>query len=61
MSFSVTRSAVLAATAALAVTSGSAFAQDKVQLRLSAVNSETDQRAVAMTEVFGPAVADFAD
>ncbi|WP_417740936.1 sialic acid TRAP transporter substrate-binding protein SiaP [Salipiger sp.] len=61
MSFSVTRRAVLAATAALAVTSGSAFAQDKVQLRLSAVNSETDQRAVAMTEVFGPAVADFAD
>ncbi|WP_075219363.1 TRAP transporter substrate-binding protein DctP [Acuticoccus yangtzensis] len=39
---------------------GHATAQDKVQLRLSAVSSETDQRAVALAEKFGPAVADFA-
>lgn len=61
MRFQITRRALLAATAALAVTSSAAFAQDRLTLRLSAVNSETDQRAVAMTEVFGPAVADFAD
>jgi TRAP-type C4-dicarboxylate transport system substrate-binding protein len=36
------------------------FAADKVQLRLSSVNSETDQRAVALVEKFGPAVAGFA-
>ena len=60
MSFSITRRAMLAATAALALSSGGAFAQEKLQLRLSAVNSESDQRAIAMTEVFGPAVADFA-
>lgn len=39
---------------------GHAAAQDKVQLRLSAVSSETDQRAVALAEKFGPAVSDFA-
>ncbi|WP_304617173.1 TRAP transporter substrate-binding protein DctP [Paracoccus sp. (in: a-proteobacteria)] len=61
MRFQITRRALLAATAALAVTGSAALAQDRVTLRLSAVNSETDQRAVAMTEVFGPAVADFAD
>ena len=30
------------------------------QMRMSMAGSETDQRAVAMAEVFGPAVADFA-
>jgi TRAP-type transport system periplasmic protein len=40
--------------------SGVALAQDKVQLRLSSVNSATDQRAIALVEKFGPAVADFA-
>lgn len=35
-------------------------AADKVLLRLSSPATETDQRAVALTTVFGPAVADFA-
>jgi tripartite ATP-independent transporter DctP family solute receptor len=37
-----------------------AFAQDKITLRLSAPATPTDQRAVALTEVFAPAIADFA-
>lgn len=37
-----------------------ATAQEKVKLRLSSVNSETDQRAVALVTKFGPAIADFA-
>ena len=57
----ITRRALVAATAVLALTAGAAFAQDKVQLRLASVNSETDQRAVALMEKFAPAVADFAD
>ena len=61
MSFNLSRRAVLAAATALAVTATGAFAQDKVQLRLSGVNSETDQRAIALTEVFGPAVSEFAN
>jgi tripartite ATP-independent transporter DctP family solute receptor len=60
MPFAVTRRALLAAASALAVTATGAFAQDKVLLRLSGVNSETDQRAIALIEVFGPEVADFA-
>jgi len=61
MSFAITRRVLLAAaTAALAASATNAFAQDKIQLRLSSVNSETDQRAVALINVFGPAVAGFA-
>lgn len=60
MSFVITRRALLAATAILAISATGALAQDKILLRLSGVNSETDQRAIALTEVFGPAVADFA-
>ncbi len=60
MSFAITRRALLAATAALAVSATGAFAQDKIRLRLSGVNSETDQRAIALINVFGPAVAEFA-
>lgn len=59
MTFAFTRRALLAAAAAIAV-AGPAFAEGKIALRLSAVNTETDQRAIALTEVFGPAVADFA-
>ena len=44
---------------ALAASSGAASAQD-VTLRLSSPATATDQRAVALTEVFAPAVADFA-
>jgi TRAP-type transport system periplasmic protein len=38
-----------------------AWAQDKITLRLSTPASETDQRSVALSSVFGPAVAAFAD
>lgn len=38
-----------------------ATAQDKITLRMSTPASETDQRSVALAEVFGPAVAAFAD
>jgi tripartite ATP-independent transporter DctP family solute receptor len=37
-----------------------ARAQDKVTLRLSSPATPTDQRAVAITEVFAPAVSEFA-
>jgi tripartite ATP-independent transporter DctP family solute receptor len=59
----ITRRALLAATTAVALAAslGGAVAQDKVKLRLSSPASETDQRAVALTEVFGPAVAGFAE
>lgn len=47
--------------AAGALAAAPSFAQDgKVQLRLSMAGSETDQRAVAMANIFGPAVAGFA-
>jgi len=55
------RSVVAAAAAAsLSAFAASSFAQDKIKLRLSSPSSATDQRAVALTTVFGPAVADFA-
>lgn len=50
-----------AVAASLALAAGTALAQDKVRLRLSSPASATDQRAVAMTTVFAPAVAAFAD
>jgi TRAP-type transport system periplasmic protein len=52
--------ATVAAAGIAAALAGQAAAQDCVQLRLSAPASETDQRAVALNEVFAPAVADFA-
>lgn len=60
------RRTFVAAAAALAVSASAlggtaASADDKIKLRLSAPASATDQRAVAMTEVFGPAVAEFAE
>ena len=62
MEFTLSRRRVMAAASAasLAAFAGSAFAQDKPKLRLSSPSSATDQRAVALTTVFGPAVADFA-
>lgn len=62
----ITRRAVLGASvAALAVATLSlggisAALAENVTLRLSSPASPTDQRAVALTEVFGPAVKDFA-
>jgi TRAP-type C4-dicarboxylate transport system substrate-binding protein len=50
----------VAALGLMAGVGGSAIAQDLVQLRLSMAGSETDQRSVAMAEVFGPAVSEFA-
>ena len=63
MPLTLARRGFIAAAAATVVASTlgtAAIAQDKVQLRLSAVMSDTDQRAVAMVEKFGPAVSDFA-
>ncbi|MBO9401811.1 TRAP transporter substrate-binding protein DctP [Shimia sp. R9_1] len=52
---------VLMATGLAFGAAGSALAADKVKLRLATSGSETDQRSVAMAEVFAPMVADFAD
>jgi tripartite ATP-independent transporter DctP family solute receptor len=62
MTFTMTRRAMMATATALAfVASGNiALAQDKVTLRLSTPATETDQRSVALAEVFAPAVSDFA-
>ena len=43
-----------------AILAGPSAAQDKVTLRMSTPASETDQRSVALAEVFGPAVSEFA-
>ncbi|WP_068115427.1 TRAP transporter substrate-binding protein DctP [Tropicimonas marinistellae] len=59
-----TRRAAVTALVAAGVLTGSvggALAQDKIKLRLATAGSETDQRSVAMAEVFAPMVADFAD
>lgn len=53
-----TRRAVLALTAA--ALAAPVNAADTMTLRLSTPASETDQRSVALAEVFAPAVADFA-
>ncbi|MFC6637186.1 C4-dicarboxylate ABC transporter [Sulfitobacter sp. JBTF-M27] len=62
MTLNLTRRLAMAAMiAAGSIAAAPTFADsDKVQLRMSMAGSETDQRAVAMAEVFGPAVADFA-
>jgi tripartite ATP-independent transporter DctP family solute receptor len=58
MTLNFTRRALLAiAVAALATPT---LAQDKITLRMSTPASETDQRAVALAEVFAPALAGFA-
>ncbi|WP_425098896.1 TRAP transporter substrate-binding protein DctP [Tropicibacter sp. S64] len=59
----ITRRLALASLSALALSAsltGGAFAQEKITLRMSTPASETDQRSVALAEVFGPAVAEFA-
>jgi TRAP-type transport system periplasmic protein len=66
MTIELRRRALLGAAAAGVLSAGLGFqlsaarAQDKVTLRLSSPATPTDQRAVAMTEIFGPAVAEFA-
>lgn len=61
MTTNFTRRALIGATAAATMlfASGAAMAQG-INLRLSTVATETDQRTVALAEVFGPAVAGFA-
>jgi len=63
MSSTFTRRAAISAAAAIALAatvSAPVLAQDKITLRMSTPASPTDQRSVALAEVFGPAVADFA-
>jgi len=64
MTIRTTRRSVLgmAAGAAVAATAGiPAMAQQKVLLRLSSPATATDQRAIAMDKIFGPAVKEFAE
>ena len=64
MAFKIDRRVILGATAgvvlAAGLAAGSAMAQDKVTLRLSTPATPTDQRSVALAEVFAPAVDEFA-
>nr|WP_295469380.1 sialic acid TRAP transporter substrate-binding protein SiaP [Mesorhizobium sp.] len=63
MTMTTTRRGLLAGTAAfvaLALSFGAASAADKITIRMSTPATETDQRAVALATVFGPAIADFA-
>ncbi len=46
---------------ALALAAASSVAQDRLTFTLATAGSETDQRSVAMAEVFAPMVAGFAD
>ncbi len=46
---------------AIAVMAGPTLAQERIKLRMSTPASETDQRSIALQEVFAPAVAAFAD
>jgi TRAP-type C4-dicarboxylate transport system substrate-binding protein len=64
MSFMITRRTALSVAVAASVVAGgavSAFAQDRMTFTLATAGSETDQRSVAMAEVFAPMVAEFAD
>jgi len=65
MKKNLSRRCLMGASAALALAacvfgSTSSEAAEKLKLRLSSVNSATDQRAIALEEKFGPAIADFA-
>lgn len=59
MTCASTRRILLAGLAALGLGAGPALA-DKITLRLSTPATPTDQRSLALAEVFGPAVAEFA-
>ncbi|WEZ85922.1 TRAP transporter substrate-binding protein DctP (plasmid) [Rhizobium sp. 32-5/1] len=63
MTMTTTRRSLMvgaAALIALGLAARSAQAADKITIRLSTPATDTDQRAVALATVFGPAVADFA-
>lgn len=51
---------MVVAAGALSITATSSWS-DKIELRMATSGSETDQRSVAMLEVFAPMVADFID
>ncbi len=60
----ITRRAAIASVAALGIAAGvsaPSFAQDKMNFTLATSGSETDQRSVAMANVFAPMVAEFAE
>ena len=59
----MTRRAAIVSVAALSLVAGAATPAlaDKLTFTLATSGSETDQRSVAMAEVFAPMVADFAD
>lgn len=60
----ISRRGLMAGASAATIALGLALpaaAQDRITLRLSAPSSATDQRAVALIEKFGPAVAGFAN
>ena len=62
--FNFTRRAVIGAVAAAGVLASSTiagFAADKIKFSLATSGSETDQRSVAMANVFAPMVSGFAD
>ncbi len=64
MSIKLTRRSVTSAVLSATLMAGVAmpgFAAEKIQLRLSTSGSETDQRSVALADIFGPRIADFAD
>lgn len=64
MFLKLSRRVLLAGIAATVITtsfSSATFAADKIKLRLSAVNSETDARAVTLIEKFAPGVSSFAE
>ncbi len=58
MTLTMRRWALATITAAACVTTSIAAAQD-ITIRMSTPASETDQRTIALAEVFAPAVADF--
>ena len=64
MTLNLSRRAALLTVLAAGIVAGAAdpaIADDRIRLRMSTSGSETDQRSIAMAEVFGPAVAEFAD
>ena len=56
-----TRRAAIASVAALAMATGALADGHKMTFTLATSGSETDQRSVAMSEVFAPMVSGFAD
>ena len=59
-----TRRATIASLTVLGLAASAAapaFSAEKITLRMATSGSETDQRSIAMAEVFAPMVADFVD